>query len=59
MMDRWAVLDGVSLTEDQKTKVEALQKEAREKVLALLTPEQKQQLKQSREQRREHKPEGK
>jgi Spy/CpxP family protein refolding chaperone len=37
----------------------ALRKEVHEKVLACLTPEQKEQLKQKREQRKEPKPEGK
>ncbi len=39
--------------------MEALHKEILEKAKALLTPEQKEQLKEKREHRREHKPEGK
>ena len=64
--DSWKdVKNAVKLTDEQKTKMaelrketEVLHKEVREKITALLTPEQKAQLKEKREQRREHKPEG-
>jgi Spy/CpxP family protein refolding chaperone len=56
----------VKLTDDQKAKmaeakkgVDTLRKEAREKILALLTPEQKEQLKKERGHGRPHRPEGK
>ncbi len=39
-------LKGLNLTDDQKAKVKALHKEMHEKFLAILTPEQKEQLKQ-------------
>jgi Spy/CpxP family protein refolding chaperone len=43
---------------DARQKVQALRKEVHEKVVALLTPEQKEQLKQKVQQRREHPPAG-
>jgi Spy/CpxP family protein refolding chaperone len=56
----------VKLTDEQKAKMaeiqkegQALRKEVHEKVMALLTPEQQEQLKKAREHRREHRSEGK
>ena len=40
------LLRGLNLTDDQKAKVKALHKETHEKLMAILTPEQKEQLKQ-------------
>ena len=63
--DSWKDVRGaVKLTDDQKAKMaelrketETLHKEFREKITALLTPEQKAQLKEKREERRAHRPE--
>ena len=60
------VKEAVKLTDEQKAKLaetrksmKALHKEIREKIEALLTPEQKEMLKKSREERKEHKEKGK
>ena len=45
-MGHWHFLKGLNLTDDQKAKVKALHKEFHEKLMAILTPEQKEQLKQ-------------
>ena len=57
-----AVVAAVKLTDDQKSQmdaarkdVQALQKEVRGKLMAILTPEQKNQLKQQMQKHREHK----
>ena len=42
----WDILKGLNLTDDQKAKVKELHKEIHEKLMAILTPEQKEQLKQ-------------
>jgi Spy/CpxP family protein refolding chaperone len=56
--------DAMKLTDEQKTKLQdgwkamqTLGKEAHDKVMGLLTPEQKDQLKKAREERRKHRPE--
>jgi Spy/CpxP family protein refolding chaperone len=42
----WDILKGLNLTDDQKAKVKDLHKEVHEKLMAILTPEQREQLKQ-------------
>jgi Spy/CpxP family protein refolding chaperone len=56
----------MKLTDDQKAKMadarkanQALRKEAREKLMTVLTPEQKEQIQKEMKSRREHRPEGK
>jgi|WetSurMetagenome_2_1015567.scaffolds.fasta_scaffold590894_2 Spy/CpxP family protein refolding chaperone len=58
-----AARDAMKLTDEQKTKMQegwkamqTLGKEARDKVVSILTPEQKEQLKKAREERRGHRP---